>query len=188
MANPHDIVDPTALHPERLAPGEARNRRTRHEIELRIVAHRRQAAAERQVDIDAGADAAAPDSGQSLIGALADGAPPKRGGDDILSWSLTAVFRFGGDLIADDEPASQRHTIIGSGDRAHHLAMAPGTPAPQPRQPSARRDALIMPPKPKSRAECQRRCGKNGFCDPSSDLGCGGEHCGNPLMRHPGML
>ncbi|MCA1325655.1 hypothetical protein [Herbaspirillum sp. alder98] len=183
MANPHDIADPGALHPERLAAGETRQRRARHEIELRIVAHRRQAAAERQADIDASAGSQAPEAAPALIGAAHPGP-----GEDAFNWSLTAVLRLGSDLIADDGPAPERHTIIGSGDRSHHLALAPGTPAPPPRPSSARREALIMPPRPGSRAECRRRCGKNGFCDPASDLGCGGEHCGNPLMRHPGLL
>lgn len=85
-----------------------------------------------------------------------------------------ADLPFGGDSVPDER-------IIGSGDRMHHLALVPGHPAPAPPWPgpASRRDAgaLVLPPGPGSRAECRRRCGKAGLCDPSSALGCGGEYC-----------
>jgi hypothetical protein len=68
-------------------------------------------------------------------------------------------------------------------DRVHYLAMAAmaGTLLLRPPAPGA---AAILPAiKPQSRAECQRRCGTDGFCDPSDPLGCGGEYC---VGRHVG--
>ena len=82
--------------------------------------------------------------------------------------------------IGLEAPADER--IIGSGDRMHHLALVAGSaPPPHPRALRVRRegDSLVLPPGPNSRAECRRRCGKAGFCDPSAALGCGGEYCGN---------
>ena len=85
----------------------------------------------------------------------------------------------GGDMLLEEgEPADE--VIIGSGDRAQHMALKNafvpflGRPSP-----AARRLATLPPLRPASRAECGRRCGKGGFCDPSSELGCGGEYCGN---------
>ncbi|RZI42212.1 hypothetical protein EGT07_13390 [Herbaspirillum sp. HC18] len=68
--------------------------------------------------------------------------------------------------------------IPGIDDRAAHLAMAvvPGRPAlRRPRLPAKNSLPAL---RPSSRAECERRCGSDGFCDPSSELGCGGIHCG----------
>ncbi|AKZ62909.1 hypothetical protein F506_09680 [Herbaspirillum hiltneri N3] len=85
----------------------------------------------------------------------------------------------GGDMLLEDSEPSDE-VIIGSGDRAQHMALKnafvpfSGRPSPV-----ARRPATLPPLRPTSRAECGRRCGKGGFCDPSSELGCGGEYCGN---------
>lgn len=78
--------------------------------------------------------------------------------------------------------------IIGSGDRAHHLALAPGVGhsvlrAPRPLRGREGRSApepgepLIARSPPGSRADCRRRCGLGACCDPASELGCGGLHC-----------
>jgi len=81
-------------------------------------------------------------------------------------------------LLEDGEPADE--VIIGSGDRAPHMALkAAFAPFPGRPSPVARRPATLPPLHPASRAECGRRCGKGDFCDPSSELGCGGEYCGN---------
>ena len=86
--------------------------------------------------------------------------------------------------IGLEAPADER--IIGSGDRMHHLALVAASAPPPPPRPAPLRgrvrggsDSLVLPPGPMSRAECRRRCGKGGFCDPSAALGCGGEYCGN---------
>lgn len=68
-------------------------------------------------------------------------------------------------------------TIIGSGDRAHHLAMIAVTVTPFLRRAPVERAASLPSLRPSSRAECENRCGADGFCDPSSEFGCGGEHC-----------
>jgi hypothetical protein len=67
--------------------------------------------------------------------------------------------------------------IIGSGDRAHHLALVPGTAVALPRRPSARTGEPLQALRPASRQACERRCGKAGQCDPASPFGCGGEFC-----------
>lgn len=67
--------------------------------------------------------------------------------------------------------------IIGVGDRAHHMALKLGHVTVAPRQAPVGRPVPLPRLPPSSRAECQRRCGTAGFCDPSSDLGCGGEYC-----------
>ncbi|WP_211923327.1 hypothetical protein, partial [Duganella radicis] len=52
-------------------------------------------------------------------------------------------------------------------------------PGPPPlRPPKLARPGLLPALRPKSRADCERRCGSDGFCDPSDPLGCGGVHCG----------
>lgn len=91
-----------------------------------------------------------------------------------------AVSVLGGlmDLLLDGDDERADETIIGSGDRAHHLALKSALVVypPLPLRPAR---TLLPPLRPASRAACQRRCGKAGFCDPSSELGCGGEYCGN---------
>lgn len=75
------------------------------------------------------------------------------------------------------EPPTRHEPIIGSGDRAHHLALVAGT-AVVPLRPAPARTAERLPAlRPASRQACERRCGKAGQCDPSSPFGCGGEFC-----------
>lgn len=80
--------------------------------------------------------------------------------------------------------AATSAVIPGIGDRMHHLAMvaAPGTPSLRPLA-LARKGGLAKL-RPKSRTECEQRCGCDGFCDPSDALGCGGIFCGR---RHDGV-
>jgi len=92
----------------------------------------------------------------------------------------------GADLLLDEE-GEWRARIIGSGDRAHHLALAPGATRHEARRPASGRESLVLPLRPESRVECQRRCGKAGFCDPASDLGCGGEYCGNAAFSRDAL-
>lgn len=73
----------------------------------------------------------------------------------------------------------QDDTIAGTNDRAHHLSLKVAHVAVAPRQPAPGPAPLIAPRPPLSRAECRRRCGQAGFCDPASEHGCGGEYCGN---------
>ncbi|WP_296555970.1 hypothetical protein [Pigmentiphaga sp.] len=98
---------------------------------------------------------------------------------DAPSWGVPggAVPRAADFLL--EEGDEWRTHIIGSGDRAHHLALAPGATRRDAQRPANGRESLVLPLRPESRVECQRRCGKAGFCDPASDLGCGGEYCGN---------
>ncbi|HWW05979.1 hypothetical protein [Collimonas sp.] len=77
----------------------------------------------------------------------------------------------GGNSTSGDE------TIIGSGDRAHHLAMIAITATPPLRRAAPEKPRSLPSLRPSSRAECGRRCGADGFCDPSSEFGCGGEYC-----------
>ena len=112
-------------------------------------------------------------------------AEPLRDGDVPLGTALSCGAEE--PLIGLDDGAPVDDTIIGNSDRAHHLAMAPGLSPVTVLRPRISKnssgdtlqDTLVLPPGPKSRAECRRRCGKAGFCDPSSEMGCGGEYCGN---------
>lgn len=168
-------------------------KRSRHEHELRLqLLRRQQQACEPARDGDAPLGAAPPAGAEEpLIGldclpppipigrsSLLPATATAAGGDEEGAAGILSSAASGLDLLLDGD-APEDDTIIGSGDRAHHLALAPGlSPLTMQRRPLAR-DSLVLPPGPKSRAECRRRCGKAGFCDPSSDLGCGGEYCGN---------
>jgi hypothetical protein len=68
-------------------------------------------------------------------------------------------------------------TIGGGDDRLRYLAMVAATSVPPLRQLQAPREPAVTAPAPRTRAECERRCGSDGFCDPSSASGCGGEYC-----------
>lgn len=81
------------------------------------------------------------------------------------------------------EPVEERTTIPGINDRAHHLAMVAhaGTPLLRPPKLTTRKTVNAL--KPKSRAECERRCGSRGICDASNELGCGGIYCGRAFDK-----
>ncbi|BEV15662.1 hypothetical protein HBDW_24500 [Herbaspirillum sp. DW155] len=76
---------------------------------------------------------------------------------------------------------TERHageeTIIGSGDRAHHLALKYTQVSVSLRPSRIVTPPLIAPGAPLSPSQRQRRCLQSGFCDPSSPLGCGGQFC-----------
>lgn len=100
----------------------------------------------------------------------------------LLGGALGASASRSVDFLLEEGDVSSRR-IVGSGDRAHHLALAPGAARSETVPPVHGREPLVLPLRPQSRAECRRRCGRGGFCDPASDLGCGGEYCGNAVMR-----
>lgn len=62
-------------------------------------------------------------------------------------------------------------------DRVLYLAMAAVTMPPPLRPTQARRAQLISAVRARSRAECKKRCGNAGNCDPENPLGCGGTYC-----------
>lgn len=64
------------------------------------------------------------------------------------------------------------------GDRLHRVAVVAHLFLQDLRQPKMKKTGLLPPVKPKSKADCQRRCGSDGFCDPTDPLGCGGVYCG----------
>ncbi|MGH8808094.1 MAG: hypothetical protein ACREX0_09470 [Noviherbaspirillum sp.] len=88
------------------------------------------------------------------------------------------------DRDADGNPENAVQTapgaavIPGIGDRRSDLAMTalPGMPRLRPATP--KKGSTVNAPRPKSRLECGKRCGRDGFCDPSNPLGCGGIYCG----------
>lgn len=84
---------------------------------------------------------------------------------------------------AGPEPRPANPAIPGIDDRIPYMALTTGAANPALRPPKMAPPPLVNPLKPKSRAECQRRCGSDGFCDPSSELGCGGMHCGRKYAR-----
>jgi hypothetical protein len=80
-------------------------------------------------------------------------------------------------LLGDDEKPNP--AIPGVSDRVHYLAMAAISVFPGLRSGAKKRESTLQPVgRPASRSDCERRCGSDGFCDPSSKFGCGGEHCG----------
>ena len=86
------------------------------------------------------------------------------------------------DIGSDDQNAESQaeqvdERIIGIGDRAYYLAMAAALANTILRPGAKKRVPLLPVLKPTSHAECRRRCGSDGFCDPSSELGCGGQYC-----------
>lgn len=90
--------------------------------------------------------------------------------DGEVRASLSAMF-----AIGDDERESQ--VITGMGDRARHLAMVNGNAVPQAARSYVGKTPILDKSKPASRGDCERRCGSDGFCDPSSPKGCGGMYC-----------
>jgi hypothetical protein len=68
-------------------------------------------------------------------------------------------------------------TIIGSGDRAHHLALKYAHVSVSLRAPRAAPSPLITPGSALAPGQRHRRCLQSGFCDPASPLGCGGQYC-----------
>lgn len=79
---------------------------------------------------------------------------------------------FGG----DDDDDRDREPAGGRRPRRIAVVADPGPPPLRP--PKLARPGLLPALRPKSRADCERRCGSDGFCDPSDPLGCGGVHCG----------
>ncbi|MGI4846687.1 MAG: hypothetical protein ACRYGK_00880 [Janthinobacterium lividum] len=93
----------------------------------------------------------------------------RHGADEEGDAGLGALFAF-------DDDERESNVINGVGDRSAHLALKHGAT-----QLAARIDYPARPvldkSLPASRAACERRCGSDGFCDPSNPLGCGGLHC-----------
>jgi hypothetical protein len=79
---------------------------------------------------------------------------------------------------AGEDVPPEMPTTTGIDDRVPYLALTAGAATPTLRPPKMASTSTVKPLLPKSRAECRRRCGSDGFCDPSSELGCGGVHCG----------
>ncbi|WP_156425840.1 hypothetical protein [Herbaspirillum rubrisubalbicans] len=75
------------------------------------------------------------------------------------------------------ERAAGAEVIVGSGDRAPHLALKYAQVSVRLHPPRAVTPPLIAPGAALSPSQRQRRCLHSGFCDPSSPLGCGGQYC-----------
>jgi hypothetical protein len=104
--------------------------------------------------------------------------PPRRA---LRAADVIAVQRHGRDgqaLGGTRGEAAPADNLVGGGeDRMRYLAMVAATSVPPLRMSPAERERAITAARPRSRIECMRRCGSNGFCDPSSPSGCGGEYC-----------
>lgn len=92
---------------------------------------------------------------------------------------LPREYQIGAAPEAKRKPSASAEPLIGAGGQVRPLPMVATTVAPALRPPMMKKSGALPPSRPKSRAECERRCGSDGFCDPSSLLGCGGEHCGS---------
>jgi hypothetical protein len=99
-------------------------------------------------------------------------------GSEIRDASLASEVADETETLTTSEARAAEHLVPGIGDRVPYLAMVAGAASPLLRSPELAKMNQVKAPKPKSRAQCQRRCGRNGFCDPSSELGCGGVYCG----------
>ncbi|RJF96898.1 hypothetical protein D3870_21220 [Noviherbaspirillum cavernae] len=91
---------------------------------------------------------------------------PSRPGDDGLAGKHGAR-----DLLSMESASPVQES------RVEYLAMvaAPGSTTLAP--PQLGKTTGLRALRPKSRVECERRCGSDGFCDPSDAHGCGGEYC-----------
>lgn len=77
------------------------------------------------------------------------------------------------------EPASsERELFLDVGDRLHRVAVVADVFVLPLRPPKMDRPDKVPALRPKSKADCERRCGSDGFCDPSDPIGCGGMYCG----------
>lgn len=171
MSCHRQAVECGALAAQDAPPDKCQGRRQRQEVEGRLPGLRRHAAVCAPGEADLVLDLTDCPLGADLVAeALPAGAPPPPAG--------LAGRAAGADLVSDGSGV-EAEPFIGGADRMHHLALIAGRgPAPEPGR-QYRADALVLPPGPTSRAECRRRCGTGGFCDPSEALGCGGEYCGN---------
>ncbi|SFL97773.1 hypothetical protein [Rugamonas rubra] len=118
----------------------------------------------------AGDAKAPPEAGPAPAPALKKRAAAPRGA--AIAWPAPRDCAIGAE--ARQLPA----VLLGLDDRAAHLALAgtPGrpqlrAPAPGPRQAGSRA-------RPRSRGECEQRCGGVGRCDASLADSCGGALCG----------
>ena len=84
----------------------------------------------------------------------------------------------GGAALAAGFGSAARAMLEESGDRLHRIAVVAHLQLQELRAPRPGRASLVNAAPPKNRAACLRRCGHDGFCDPSDPLGCGGVHCG----------
>ena len=75
-------------------------------------------------------------------------------------------------IVPEPEP------LLDSGDKLHRVAVVADIYLLPLHPPRLGRAGTVPALRPKSRAECERRCGSEGFCDPSDPIGCGGVHCG----------
>jgi hypothetical protein len=159
-------IDAVAAREQVVADG---TRRVRIRLQAAAEADRRQRAAARTQEDGGSLDCAvAPEL------AIGTAAPPVP--DIIGAAGAIANAGFGG-WLHDDAGEPVDHAIAGVGDRAHHMALKVSHVVVAPRQAPVGRPQPLPRLRPSSRADCQRRCGTAGFCDPSSDLGCGGEYC-----------
>jgi hypothetical protein len=85
-------------------------------------------------------------------------------------------------FVESDEQESGRETLIGRSDRSHHLAMHGAADTSSLRSSKMGKSGQIVIKKldvvlPQTREECERHCGFDGVCDPTSEFGCGGKYC-----------
>ncbi|MFC7518725.1 hypothetical protein ACFQUU_27310 [Herbaspirillum sp. GCM10030257] len=68
-------------------------------------------------------------------------------------------------------------TLPAAESRVEYLAMVAVPGGTTLASPQLGKTTGLRALRPKSRVECERRCGSDGFCDPSDERGCGGEFC-----------
>ncbi|MBJ7311913.1 hypothetical protein H7U20_17155 [Rugamonas sp. CCM 8940] len=90
---------------------------------------------------------------------------------DSIAWPRALDSAIG----AEAQPAAAG--VVGSEDRLWHLALvaAPGRPLLRAPAPAKKQAGSVA--RPKSRGECERRCGGVGRCDAGHADGCGGALC-----------
>ncbi|WP_157178782.1 hypothetical protein [Herbaspirillum rubrisubalbicans] len=108
---------------------------------------------------------------------LAPGGGSAGGGDLLLGEDESLGHDTAG--VANDrgERAAGAEVIVGSSDRAPHLALKYAQVSVRLHPPRAVAPPLIAAGAALSPSQRQRRCLQSGFCDPASPLGCGGQYC-----------
>lgn len=124
-----------------------------------------------------------PDLGDS--GGIVDAIAIDIGAIDLNPAEIEANFEHVRSEIREHQGISRQRRLrslerpnIDVTERTSYLAMSHGGGVTELRPPKMGLAKVLPETRPSSRAECARRCGSDGFCDPSSELGCGGEYCG----------
>lgn len=83
----------------------------------------------------------------------------------------------------DEELGPDEAELAVTDNRLLYLAMAAVTVTPPLRTTLPRRTQLLAQVKARSKADCKKRCGNAGHCNPENPLGCGGTYCREGIIE-----